>query len=103
MIKRIVKMEFRADAVDTFLHSVFEHSKERIRAFPGCLHMELLQVSDDPTTLFTLSYWESPDDLEAYRASEVFQSTWAKTKVLFKAKPAAWSVEVLDEPAPNFM
>ena len=103
MIKRIVKMEFREDSVDTFLHSVFEHSKEKIRSFPGCLHMELLQEVETPATLFTISYWDNPDSLEAYRNSELFQSTWAKTKVLFQERAQAWSIKVIDEPAPNYI
>ncbi len=96
MIKRIVKMTFRPEAVDTFLNNVFEPSKSRIRAFPGCLHMELLRAADQPNALFTLSIWESPDALEAYRQSELFQSTWAKTKVLFAERAEAWSVEGVD-------
>ncbi|MCB0533118.1 MAG: antibiotic biosynthesis monooxygenase [Lewinellaceae bacterium] len=98
MIKRIVKMTFRSEAVDTFLNEVFEHSKAGIRAFPGCRHMELLQSTQEPNVLFTLSYWDSPEALEQYRQSELFQTTWAKTKVLFADKPAAWSVQVLDAP-----
>jgi len=97
MIKRIVKMTFRPDAVDTFLQDVFEHSKSRIRAFPGCRQMELLRYTEQPNVLFTLSYWEGPEALEQYRQSELFQSTWKKTKVLFSDKAEAWSVEVLDE------
>ncbi|HRI58627.1 MAG TPA: antibiotic biosynthesis monooxygenase, partial [Saprospiraceae bacterium] len=83
MIKRIVKMIFREESVETFLHDVFEHSKDRIRAFPGCRHMELLRNLQQPNILFTLSYWDDEAALEAYRQSELFQTTWAKTKVLF--------------------
>ncbi|MFZ4633520.1 MAG: putative quinol monooxygenase [Saprospiraceae bacterium] len=97
MIKRIVKMTFRPEAVDTFLQEVFEHSKSRIRAFPGCRHMELLRHLEQPNVLFTLSFWDGPDELERYRQSELFQATWAKTKVLFAEKAEAWSVEVVDE------
>ena len=97
MIKRIVKMTFREDAVQTFLDDVFEHSKDRIRAFPGCRHMELLQNLKQPNVLFTLSFWENEEALEAYRQSELFQTTWAKTKVLFAEKAEAWSLEVMND------
>jgi len=97
MIKRIVKMTFREDAVQTFRADVFEHSKDRIRAFPGCLHMELLQNLKQPNVLFTLSFWENEEALEAYRQSELFQTTWAKTKVLFAEKAEAWSLEILND------
>lgn len=98
MIKRIVKMTFRADAVDTFLHEVFEASKGGIRAFPGCRHMELLRSTREPNVLFTLSIWDSEADLNRYRQSDLFQSTWANTKILFAEKAEAWSVEVIDSP-----
>jgi hypothetical protein len=100
MIKRIVKLTFREEAVDTFLQEVFEPSKSRIRAFPGCRHMELLRHIQQPNVMFTLSHWDDEAALDAYRQSELFQSTWAKTKALFAEKAEAWSVEVLDEPLP---
>lgn len=88
-------MTFLEGSVDTFLHDVFEHSKDRIRAFPGCRHMELLQNLNQPNVLFTLSIWDDEAALEAYRKSDLFQTTWAKTKVLFAEKAEAWSVEVI--------
>lgn len=96
MIKRIVKLHFREDAVQTFLETVFEPSKTQIRAFPGCHSMELLRQVAQPNVLFTLSVWENADALERYRQSELFQNTWAKTKALFQERAEAWSVEVLD-------
>ncbi len=89
-------MTFREDAVETFLNEVFEHSKNRIRAFPGCRHMELLRQKNKPNVLFTLSFWDDEAALEAYRQSELFKTTWAKTKVLFAEKAEAWTVEVID-------
>ena len=91
-------MTFRPEAVDTFLKEVFEPSKAAIRAFPGCRHMELLRYVRQREVLFTLSYWESEADLETYRQSELFRSTWVKTKALFAERAEAWSVEVLDAP-----
>ncbi len=96
MIKRIVKLTFEPQLVTVFLNEVFEPSKDKIRAFPGCISMELLKDTHLPHVLFTLSYWQSADDLEAYRNSELFKATWAKTKILFGQKAEAWSLEVLD-------
>ncbi len=98
MIKRIVKLTFRPEDVTTFIDSVFEPSKVSIRAFPGCRHMELLRATEQPHMLFTLSIWEDPAALEAYRQSDLFRQTWAKTKALFAEKAEAWSVEVVDAP-----
>jgi len=94
MIKRLVKMTFKVDHVEDF-KAMYEEVKSRIRAFPGCEHLELLQSTDDPRIFFTYSYWNDPADLEAYRHSELFQNTWAKTKQWFDDRPAAWSVQML--------
>jgi quinol monooxygenase YgiN len=97
MIVRIVKLTFKDDTVDVFLQGVFEQSKTDIRAFPGCLHMELLQSSADPNVLYTLSRWADAEALEQYRGSALFKKTWAATKVLFGEKAEAWSTTVLDQ------
>ena len=96
MIKRIVKMTFREEGVQSFLDDVFAPSKSAIRAFPGCRHMELLRHQTQPNVLFTLSLWDGPEALENYRQSELFQQTWIKTKALFADKAEVWSVELLD-------
>lgn len=96
MIKRIVKLTFHPEKTDTFLRDVFDPSKEAIRAFPGCKHMELLRYLDQPNVMFTLSIWENPEALEHYRKSQLFQQTWAKTKALFAEKAEAWSLELMD-------
>ena len=96
MIKRFVKLTFRPELVETFLTTVFEPSKQQIRAFPGCRHMELLRSTDQANVLFTFSLWEDAAALEAYRQSDLFRSTWAKSKALFAERAEAWSLEVVD-------
>jgi quinol monooxygenase YgiN len=85
-------MHFAPDKVDAF-HEVFKASRNKIKTFPGCLHLELLQEKDDVYALTTYSHWESVDALEAYRQSELFEKTWAATKVLFDKAPRAVSYE----------
>ena len=92
MIIRIVKMTFLPDKTEEFL-KVFHQSKDKIRNFEGCEHLELLRDIRQPNVFFTYSYWKSEDDLNRYRNSELFQTTWTKTKVLFSAKPEAWSLK----------
>lgn len=75
-------MTFRPEKIDEFLE-IFDSSKEKIRAFEGCLHLELLRDINSPTIFFTYSHWESEEDLNNYRKSELFVATWAKTKTLF--------------------
>ncbi len=91
-MQRIVKMKFREDAVEDFLR-IFDDVKEKIRASEGCEHLELLRDQHSPNIFFTYSTWQSPEYLEQYRHSDLFQTTWKKTKALFKDRAAAWSVD----------
>lgn len=95
MLIRIVRMTFRPEAVAEF-ESIFNGSKARIRAMPGCRHLELLRDLDQPAVYCTYSHWDGPEALEAYRQSELFKRTWAKTKVLFAEKAVAFSVEKVE-------
>ncbi|MES2764013.1 MAG: antibiotic biosynthesis monooxygenase family protein [Bacteroidota bacterium] len=94
MIKRFVKMTFQPENIERF-KEIFNASKNLIAAMEGCNHVELLQDINNPAIFFTLSIWEDPKYLEAYRESELFAGVWAKTKILFDAKPEAWSVKQL--------
>lgn len=92
MLIRYVRMTFQEDKVEDFL-KVFDESKEKIRAMQGCRYLELMRDVNQPTVFMTHSHWLSEDDLNNYRDSELFKSTWAKTKPLFADKPLAFSVE----------
>ena len=92
MITRIVRMTFLPEKTDDFLE-IFGYSKEKILAFKGCKQVELLKDIHQPNVFFTHSVWENEAHLEQYRQSELFRNTWAKTKVLFQAKPQAWTLE----------
>ena len=95
MLNRFVRMTFQPEKVEEFLNEIFIPSKEKIRHFSGCHHLELMRDLNEPNIFMTFSKWESPEALETYRHSELFKSTWAKTKVLFADKPKAWSVETV--------
>ena len=94
MFVRIVKMSFHEDKISNFLEN-FEVIKDKIRNVPGNRLLELYQDKTDKCIFFTYSYWESEQDLENYRNSELFFDIWTDTKKLFNNKPEAWSVEKL--------
>jgi quinol monooxygenase YgiN len=97
MIKRIVKLTFREEEVPAFL-ALFDQTNARIRAFPGCRHLELLRCGQPDNVFFTFSIWDSQEQLDHYRYSEFFRDTWQRTKALFADKAEAWSVtEVLTQ------
>lgn len=94
MIVRIVKMSFKAENCEEF-EQIFEQSKPRIKAMPGCRHVELLKEIHDGTVYFTRSIWDSENDLNQYRKSDLFKGVWKATKALFDQPAQAWSTELL--------
>ena len=91
MIKRIVKMSFKTENINAF-KTIFETNWQKIKGFEGCSHVELLQDANNPEIFFTYSLWQSEAHLNNYRHSDLFNGVWASTKVLFNAKPEAWTV-----------
>ncbi|MEO6302850.1 MAG: antibiotic biosynthesis monooxygenase family protein [Bacteroidia bacterium] len=94
MIKRIVKMSFKPENIAAF-KTIFETNWQRIKGFEGCSHVELLQDANNPEIFFTYSLWQSEEHLNNYRHSELFNTVWSSTKILFNAKPEAWTVNQL--------
>ncbi len=95
MIVRVVKMHFRPDQTDRFLFILHENI-DKIRQFPGCIQVQVLRDTTDPALFMTYSHWESEEDLQRYRRSELFLSVWTRTKQLFDRRPEAWSLEDID-------
>ncbi len=93
MIIRIVKMTFKQESTQDFEH-LFEQYKEHIARAEGCISLKLIKQHHSPV-FFTISEWEHEKYLELYRQSELFNTVWASTKVLFGAKPEAWTTEIL--------
>jgi quinol monooxygenase YgiN len=91
MIKRIVKMSFAPEKVEEF-KMIFQENWGLIKSFKGCAHVELLQDTGTSNIFFTYSLWETAEDLDAYRNSELFKKVWGATKLLFNERPQAWSL-----------
>lgn len=96
MLIRIVKMGFKPEFVNDFIVHFDAHST-LIRQSPGNRHLELWRDQKESNVFFTYSFWESAEDLENYRQSELFQKVWAETKPMFCQKPEAWSVDRMRE------
>jgi len=96
MLIRVVRMTFEEDKVSDFLE-IFNESKQHIRAFSGCNHLELMQDYHKENVYITYSYWENDEALDAYRQSELFESVWKDTRALFAASPVAFSMKKVME------
>lgn len=93
MINRIVRLSFEPEKVNDFI-KIFEDSKLLIAGFPGCEGLSLLQDANHSNVFYTYSLWATGNDLENYRQSGLFKTTWAATKALFNDKPMAFSTVV---------
>ena len=92
MFVRIVKLTFKKENIASF-EQIFEGSKNRIRKAEGCTFLELLQDKENPHSFFTYSLWQSEENLDNYRNSELFKTIWGETKKLFAVRAEAWSVD----------
>ena len=91
MITRVVKMTFKPESVQAF-KEIFYASQKLIISFDGCNRVDLMRDLNNECVFFTLSYWESEEDLNSYRQSYLFKNTWSKVKPLFSEKAEAWSL-----------
>ncbi|WP_395808152.1 putative quinol monooxygenase [Daejeonella sp.] len=91
MITRIVKMTFMHQNIDCF-KEIFYDNQKLISAFDGCIRLELMKDVNNECTFFTISYWQSEDQLNSYRDSNLFKVTWSKVKPLFSERALAWSL-----------
>lgn len=91
MLLRIVRMDFKQEKVEEFT-TFFNNTKDKIAGFPGCNHVELCKDSKLDHVFYTFSKWDSEDDLEKYRRSDLFEEVWCKTKKMFGGKPLAYSL-----------
>ncbi len=89
-------MDILPGADDRFL-DIFNQVKQEIRNQKGCLNLEILRSHDHGlTSLWTISVWQSADDLETYRTSALFRQTWAEVKPLFAGPASAWTLTSLE-------
>jgi heme-degrading monooxygenase HmoA len=87
-------MHFKEEHLPSFF-KMFENVKQKIRNQPGCIDLEMLQDRNSKGMVFTYSHWESEDDLNAYRHTEMFGVVWKETKSYFEGKPEAWTLKSL--------
>jgi len=85
-------MHFEPEVIEDFL-AQFDEVKSKILAFEGCRHLELLQQTGRPEVVFTYSIWNSEADLEHYRQSTLFRTTWRNTKRHFRFPAQAWTLD----------
>lgn len=92
MITRIVKLHFQEEKVEDFL-LLFDQVVTKVNGFPGCHKMYMLRDIKNQSIFITHSLWDSEEDLNNYRDSELFLSIWPTIKPWFAERAQAWSLE----------
>jgi quinol monooxygenase YgiN len=100
MVIRIVKLYINESDADRF-ELLFHERKSLIQASEGCISVELLRDIHHLGVFMTYSRWLSEENLEAYRNSLLFQTTWQLAKPLFaqKAEVSTLKLSLADNPA----
>lgn len=88
-------MTFKPEHIEDF-RSYFSSIKNKVAGQPGCHGVKLLEEIGETGVFFTYSVWDSVDDLNAYRHTELFGQVWPKVKNWFGAKAEAWSVNEIE-------
>jgi len=94
MIVRLVSLKIHPDKVEEF-KQFFETIYDRIREAQGCLSLRVVADLEGLGEFFTVSEWESPAALEAYKDSAFFRETWPRVKTFLRDRPWAQSFHVL--------
>lgn len=94
MIIRIVQMVFRPEESENFVR-LYRKVEPQIKACEGCISVELLESLAAPHVYATYSLWRRADDLERYRASDLFAATWKEVKPMLREKAVATSYRKL--------
>ncbi|MEI6312609.1 MAG: antibiotic biosynthesis monooxygenase family protein [Bacteroidota bacterium] len=92
MITRIVKLHLHEDKVESFI-TIYNESKAFIAQSKGNRAVRLVRDIHQSNLLFTISSWDTEDDLNKYRQSDFFAGVWSRVKPLLESKTDAWSLE----------
>ncbi len=89
----ILECQFKADCVDAGTEWL-TRALVATRAFDGCLGVEVIQDSDDPTRLIAVERWASLEHDRAYRAWRAGEGRISEGEELFEG-PRKLTVGIL--------
>ena len=95
MVIRIVSLKCKPEDIDAF-RLLLHKSSPRVRQFPGCLSLQIVNDITDPTGFFTISAWRDVDALEAYRTSPLFEQVWPRIKAFLREPARASTCEEIE-------
>ncbi len=92
-ITRIVKLTFKPEHISDF-EAYYATIRSEVAGQPGCNGVTFLKEQGNTGVFFTYSKWNSVNDLNNYRNTEVFGQIWPTVKNWFRAKAEAWALDV---------
>jgi quinol monooxygenase YgiN len=94
MITRIVRLTLKEEKVLDFENFVMP-KMELINSFEGCINVRIFKDHELPNVFYTISEWESEENLNNYRKSELFGSIWPIVKPWFNDKTKTYTLNEL--------
>lgn len=91
MITRIVKMSILESEIERY-QEIVKPYKSKILSSPGCKDVQIFKDINNKSIVFSYSVWETEQDLENYRKSEMFRKVWNEVKTLFSNPAEAWTI-----------
>ena len=92
MIKRIVRLTVKDAAAKEAFQEIYRSRNPYKNGVPGCREVKVMQDVNDDDVYYTVSIWDSNDDLEAYRNSDYFAKTWPMVKAQLSKRAEAFSM-----------
>ena|SRR5690554_3349467 len=96
MVIRIVELSIQKEKFSLAKKYLAEVAP-KVRNSKGCTHLRIVIDLHEAGHVTTYSHWNSEDDLNAYRKSEVFINFWSQIKPLFDRPARAWSSRTLHD------
>jgi len=97
MIKRIVKLTVKNASAKSEFEKIYQVRNPFKNGVKGCTSVKVMQDVNHKDVFYTVSLWDSNDDLEAYRQSDYFAETWPMVKAQLSKRAEAFSMTELDK------
>lgn len=97
MIKRIVRLTLKDNTSKAAFEEIYNRRNPHKNGVQGCHDVKVMKDVNEENIYYTVSTWESNDDLEAYRHSDYFKETWPMVKAHLATRAKAFSLMEIDE------
>jgi heme-degrading monooxygenase HmoA len=88
MIVRLIHVEISSDQTEEARQMWKQHCAPLMIAMDGCLSEQLLHCREKPSEMISMSTWETPEAIEAYRTSPEHEEIQRYTRALLSGARA---------------